>query len=801
MVIRKCHVLGLAKKELKSIIKKSQHYGIQGIIYKTSKGISLLESGENLLLPQHQAGDANTASSSTQSHCSGSLSSKVVRAGKGSHAITTIKALLQDEENWQIVTSKHDYQFPGVFSCTRMQSAFYVEDCMQLPQATPNPHYMWEDIQISKSGWNMDREVTVEISGTQQKLMYRVCSCNGVKSCPIDSCSYTAPLTAQRACREHPTHKLVKSNSTNPCPVQIAYIYPKVLSDDHRWWLFAFIRHQKFPTDTLHNHPISNSSKICSKVKEMIAKATEINPTLKPNEIAKGKGLSAIPGVIDKASNHLGKLSREVKKAKLQTIAGSKWSISDFEKIATEIDSADEALTGNSSEAQQLMKLTRPYLVSAGIEDGTNYVLCMNPFMCSLLSTAEFIEADITYGETKEYRYLFNMVAFDYTTMDWQVVSRVRLDKQDANAYALAYSKTFAKCKSQFENFVVGESLLGIVIDWSDAEIKGLEHAVGKDLASKLLRGCNVHWARSWQRVRDRVAFSEDKVREKALFAKIASAIPKLPGNALKHAFGVLSKTASATTLVSVVEGFTQQDAAFIDKHTNWASAVKWAEWWLNPRHLHMLHKNHSDMADDVWDRCPSNTNAVERKNLDSKELLPQQLQTAMVNLYKYDKAACAKHIAAEHNASVCYRDKSEQARRNAAAKRNACRRKSSVNDELSEFGPPDRQCNYGASSSKRKRGEACASSPAKRSRIATPDDDMDDFIPTKGRLHQCKTNYLGKKLKMRFRIEETNKFEWFNGQILNFDPMTGKYGAFFPCDGQTVYINPAEEDEDIIYL
>ena len=76
----------------------------------------------------------------------------------------------------------------------------------------------------------------------------------------------------------------------------------------------------------------------------------------------------------------------------------------------------------------------------------------------------------------------------------------------------------------------------------------------------------------------------------------------------------------------------------------------------------------------------------------------------------------------------------------------------------------------------------------------------MDDFIPEKGVLHQCKTKYLGKKLKMCFQIEESNKYEWFSGQILNFDPVTGKYGAFFPCDNQTVYINPLQEAEDIIF-
>ena len=388
----------------------------------------------------------------------------------------------------------------------------------------------------------------------------------------------------------------------------------------------------------------------------MIAKATETNPGLKPSEIAKGKGVCAVPGVIDKASNHMGRMSREVKKAKLQTVAGSKWN---FEKIANEIDASDEALVGSESDVHQLKKFTRPYLISAGIEGGINYIFCMNPFMCSLLATSEFIEADITYNETREYRYLFNMVAFDYSSMDWQVVSRVRLDKQDASAYALAYRKTFETCKSKFDSFEVGKSLLGVVIDWSDAEIKGLGNAVGQNLASTLLKGCNVHWTRSWQRVRDRVASSADKQREKTLFSKIASAIPKLPGSVLKQAFEVLSKSTSADVLVEKIQGFTKQDAAFIDQKTNWKSAEKWAEWWTRPQHLKMLHKSYSEMPDSVWDHCPSDTNAVERKNLDSKDTLPQPLQTAVINLYKYDKASCAKHMAAEHNTSVSYCDNS----------------------------------------------------------------------------------------------------------------------------------------------
>ena len=107
---------------------------------------------------------------------------------------------------------------------------------------------------------------------------------------------------------------------------------------------------------------------------------------------------------------------------------------------------------------------------------------------------------------------LFNMVAFDEVTMEWSIVSRIRMNKQDANAHALAFKKTFDACKESYPEFSIGKTLLGVVVDWSDAEIQ-LRDAVGNDLATKLLRGCKVHWARSWQRVRDRVAKSSDKSR------------------------------------------------------------------------------------------------------------------------------------------------------------------------------------------------------------------------------------------------------------------------------------------------
>ena len=72
------------------------------------------------------------------------------------------------------------------------------------------------------------------------------------------------------------------------------------------------------------------------------------------------------------------------------------------------------------------------------------------------------------------YKYLFHAVAFNHVTMEWMVVARVWLDQQTASAYGLGFKKLFEQYRQADTNFAIGKTLLGIVTDWSDAEIKGL---------------------------------------------------------------------------------------------------------------------------------------------------------------------------------------------------------------------------------------------------------------------------------------------------------------------------------------
>ena len=65
------------------------------------------------------------------------------------------------------------------------------------------------------------------------------------------------------------------------------------------------------------------------------------------------------------------------------------------------------------------------------------------------------------YDETREYPYLFNAVVFNDTLMEWMIIGRIRLNKQNSNAYCLAIKKLLEKCPSG--------NLLGLVVDLSDA--------------------------------------------------------------------------------------------------------------------------------------------------------------------------------------------------------------------------------------------------------------------------------------------------------------------------------------------
>ena len=216
-------------------------------------------------------------------------------------------------------------------------------------------------------------------------------------------------------------------------------------------------------------------------------------------------------GLTDKAANNLGKVRCQLKNTQ-GPILDSATVIHDFESIADEIDEADAIASGECGGAtlvettsEKYRRLGRPYLRSAGMEDGIKYVVVMTPLMAQILASAPFIQADITFNEICEYSYLFSVTAFDDISMRWMIVCRIHLTKQTHEGYALCFRLIFDRCKKEYPSFELGKTLVGIVIDWSDAEAQGLRDAVGEELTNQLLKGCQVDWMRSFHRNADEV--------------------------------------------------------------------------------------------------------------------------------------------------------------------------------------------------------------------------------------------------------------------------------------------------------
>ena len=122
----------------------------------------------------------------------------------------------------------------------------------------------------------------------------------------------------------------------------------------------------------------------------------------------------------------------------------------------------------------------------------------------------------------------------------------------------------------------------------SDAEANGPCKAVGDIVANRLLKGCQVHWAKSYQRVPDKVYRTAE---EKMAYNRIASCI-RTKANVLLH-FQVLCGEKSVEALyLSGIQPF---------QNIHWEKARSWVEWWTRRCHLQMLCKEFSPLDDMDW--------------------------------------------------------------------------------------------------------------------------------------------------------------------------------------------------------
>jgi len=228
--IKQCSVISLVQLELKSMIKGSGLYAVNGVYYVTSKGREALVESGTLLLPNKSTGGKETTSATAQGDVT--LQAKKKRLGNGSNVLTTVRKFLSESENWFTIENKSSYQFPGVLPKPCFQQLFYTENLSNLPQCCEDPHFMWKDIQLSKGQLNRDRLINVEILGKTEEVYYRSAPCLGVKICPQGGCSHVVPIRDKRNCPEHN----ITLEKTYDCPVVFVYMHPKCSADSRRWF-------------------------------------------------------------------------------------------------------------------------------------------------------------------------------------------------------------------------------------------------------------------------------------------------------------------------------------------------------------------------------------------------------------------------------------------------------------------------------------------------------------------------------------------------------------------------------------
>lgn len=217
--------------------------------------------------------------------------------------------------------------------------------------------------------------------------------------------------------------------------------------------------------------------------------------------------MSYLPAAASLAATHKGRIknirSAALRESKEERNPG--FVILTFEEECLSLDRSLLAELGYPEHMNVYSERGHSYIRDYSLNPSFTWVLSMSPMMASILSKAEFVEVDATFKASLELEYLFNTVCFDYELLQWAVVARVRMNKLDSAAYTFAFRALFDCAKKSCPNFGIGKTLKGIVADWSDAQLQGLQGAIGEDQANKMMKGCLVHYQRSVKRVSERV--------------------------------------------------------------------------------------------------------------------------------------------------------------------------------------------------------------------------------------------------------------------------------------------------------
>ncbi|EDO33100.1 predicted protein [Nematostella vectensis] len=659
-----------------------------------------------------------------------------------------IRYALEKKETWLEMTPQ-DYMFPGFGDYP--EKFRYCADVTALKQCVDSASFIHQDCELSTAHAHIAPQ-KIKIDDELVEVELRRTRCQGVKVCDSPSCTYTVSKSQRRnRCRDHVNCNL---RETGPCPVHIVIVTPKDPSDKRRWIGITGIDSHH------HNHVKPSPHKLPSFVIHDIKKAALLDPSKKSKDLQKGCGMAYVPTEKTIVAANLDKIRRARNAAfgssrgKLEEYPVMINKIVNFEsevqqpvdKGSEEVEPTDPIIAKRIKELSHPYQMSRtPYLFMGDL----SVAFFMNAYQRRLFAMAEHLNVDMTFTGNQSLPYLINVVTFDWETLMWVPVSRSLLNKCTSEAHAIVFREIFRSVDAEIPEFSMGENLAGITVDFSDAEANGLEEPLGKEFTEKVLRGCKVHWCRSYQKVSHRVCKGKDAI---AIFQHIASKIENLEQKGqVDLLFSILAgevKVKRALPFITIAEY--KKTAETMD-NSDWIKAKHWKEWWTRKRHLQMFTKAYTQMTDSQWDSCPSTTNPVESINRESvpKDGRQRTMYEVLSHLYRADKVYAARKVAVDQNVSLTYRDKSQSSQEAQRQRKRTWRRRS---ENLARETKAD----------------------------SDPQGPPDNLRPPKKKSKGRRINYVGRRVNVETTDTNGNWEGWFLGTVASFNSTTKEYQITF---------------------
>ena len=601
------------------------------------------------------------------------------RTGRGNHHLPKIKDCLRNSANWMELTLKDQYEFPGfdTASATSQTNFVFIKDYRKLNFApSTRPHFIWDDNQLSKRSTQTTKHDIV-IDGVDSSLNVRRGPCEGVKKCDGPNCSFVVSnrQKVNRCVQQKDSHSLV---STGPCPAHMVYIWP--VSDDGRRWIGVV-------PGTEHNHGKPAPHILSSKVKEDIRKVVSGDSTKSTKDIMKGYGIGYVPAEASSPAANADRVRRERKMELGKWMSFHKElrpldEILSFEKIRKKVE-GNQLYDESTNISEKVNKMMGQYQMEGSeyiFTPDRKYAFFMLPFQSTLLSKAEDLFVDVTCTANDFFPYLLNVVTFNEQTCVYNAVARVLCSRQDGETYAKSITTIFNKVTLDQAYFANGAKLRSILVDFDDAQYKGLKECLGEELAKKVIRGCSVHWQRSVNRVCKLVCQSDDETR---IFKNLAR---KIEEERDKEKVYLIFDVLSGSRKLEDAKHFIECDLSTeLEKVNNqsWTKPKHWGKWWCRLNHLAMFTRAFKEMDEKDWEEGPCTTNPVEALNRQSLQESCTVLHTLMENIYREDRLQAVKTAVCDGNVTTSYRA--------SPTKQKSKRKRTSIGNSGDE-GPPDKR-------------------------------------------------------------------------------------------------------------